>query len=102
MATFWLQRAEGRGGGGGAPVLRPKDVIAGLIMKLGNTQVVSGNRITLLRDADNDGLAEVRSVFIDNLDAPYGLVFVEGWIYVANQDALLRCCAFATSRARPA
>jgi glucose/arabinose dehydrogenase len=80
--------AEGRGGK--APKLRPKDVIAGYIKKQGNTQVKGGNRVTLLRDADNDGRPEVRSVFIDGLDAPYGLAFVDGAIYVANQGALLR------------
>lgn len=79
--------AEGRGGG--APALRPKDVIAGLIKKRGNTQVEGGDRITLLRDADGDGRAELRTVFIDNLDAPYGLAFVDGTLYVANQDALV-------------
>lgn len=80
--------AEGRGGG--APKLRPKDVIAGMIKKRGNTGVDSGDRVTLLRDANNDVRPEVRTVFIDNLDAPYGLAFVEGYIYVANQDALVR------------
>ncbi|WP_336739326.1 sorbosone dehydrogenase family protein [Aureimonas altamirensis] len=80
--------AEGRGGN--APALRPKDVIAGYIKKQGNTQVQSGNRITLLRDANNDGTPEIRTVFIDNLNAPYGLAFVDGSIYVANQDALMR------------
>jgi len=80
--------AEGRGGH--APALRPKDVIAGVIKKQGNTKVAGGDRVTLLRDADGDGRAEVRTVFIDNLDAPYGLAFVDGSIYVANQGALLR------------
>lgn len=80
--------AEGRGGG--APALRPKDVIAGMIKKKGNTQVESGDRLTLLRDADGDGQAELRTVFADNLNAPYGLAFVDGYIYVANQDALVR------------
>lgn len=80
--------AEGRGGN--APKVRPKDVIAGVIKKQGNTQVDSGDRITLLRDADQDGRAEVRSVFIEHLNAPYGLAFVDGYIYVANQDALVR------------
>lgn len=79
--------AEGRGGG--APALRPKDVIAGVIKKQGNTKVDSGDRITLLRDADNDGRAEVRTVFIDGLNAPYGLAYVDGRIYVAEQDALV-------------
>jgi glucose/arabinose dehydrogenase len=80
--------AEGRGGK--APPLRPKDVIAGPIKKKGNTRVEGGDRLTLLRDADNDGRPEVRAVFADNLDAPYGLAFVDGYIYVAEQDALIR------------
>lgn len=80
--------AEGRGGG--APPLRPKDVIAGVIKKQGNTQVKGGNRITLLRDADNDGRPEIRTVFAEGLNAPYGLAFVGGYLYVANQDALVR------------
>ncbi len=80
--------AEGRGGN--APPLRPKDIIAGPIKKKGNTQVESGDRLTLLRDANNDGRPEVRTVFADNLDAPYGLAFVDGFIYIANQDALVR------------
>ncbi|WP_446680617.1 PQQ-dependent sugar dehydrogenase [Brevundimonas balnearis] len=80
--------AEGRGGN--APALRPKDVLAGLIKKRGTTQVESGDRITLLRDANNDGRPEVRTVFIDNLNAPYGLAFIDGYVYVANQDAVVR------------
>ena len=79
--------AEGRGGG--APALRPKDVIAGVIKRQGNTKVEGGDRVTLLRDADNDGRAEVRTVFIDGLNAPYGLAHVDGRIYVAEQDALV-------------
>lgn len=80
--------AEGRGGS--APALRPKDVIAGVIKARGTTSVPSGNRITLLRDADGDGQYEERTVFADHLNAPYGLAFVNGQIYVANQDALVR------------
>jgi glucose/arabinose dehydrogenase len=80
--------AEGRGGG--APSLRPKDVIAGYIKAQGNTQVESGDRLTLLRDSDGDGIYEQQSVFADDLDAPYGLALVDGSLYVANQDALVR------------
>ncbi len=78
------------GSGGAAPKLRPKDVIAGYIKSLGKTPVKGGDRITLLRDADNDGHAELRTTFIDKLNAPYGLALVGGSLYVANQDALLR------------
>ncbi|MBB3263042.1 glucose/arabinose dehydrogenase [Azospirillum sp. OGB3] len=80
--------AEGRGGS--APPLRPKDLIAGIIKAKGTTSVPSGNRITLLRDADGDGNYEERTVFADQLNAPYGLAFANGQIYVANQDALVR------------
>jgi len=80
--------AEGRGGN--APKLKPKDVIAGYIKAQGNTSVKSGNRLTLLRDADGDGTYELQTVFANNLNAPYGLALFEGNLYVANQDALVR------------
>ncbi|HEU4689871.1 MAG TPA: sorbosone dehydrogenase family protein, partial [Vicinamibacterales bacterium] len=80
--------AEGRGGG--APSLKPKDVIAGHIKAKGTSPIKGGNRLTLLRDADGDGTYEVRTVFADNLNAPYGLALVGGNLYVANQDALVR------------
>jgi glucose/arabinose dehydrogenase len=63
--------AEGKGGN--APVLRPKDYIAGLIKAKGTSSVKSGNRLTLLRDADGDGTYEGRWVYAENLNAPYGL-----------------------------
>ncbi|MCK9540183.1 PQQ-dependent sugar dehydrogenase [Dokdonella sp.] len=80
--------AEGRGGG--APALKPKDVIAGRIKAKGNTAVKSGNRLTLLRDSAGDGSYQERTVFAEDLNAPYGLALVDGKLYVANQDALVR------------
>ncbi len=80
--------AEGRGGN--AAKLKPKDVIAGYIKAQGNTKVKGGNRLTLLRDADGDGTYEMKTVFAENLNAPYGLAFADGKLYVANQDALVR------------
>ena len=80
--------AEGRGGS--AAKLKPKDVIASQIKAKGNTQVKGGNRLTLLRDADGDGSYEVQTVFAEGLNAPYGLAFADGKLYVANQDALVR------------
>ncbi len=80
--------AEGRGGS--AAKLKPKDVIASQIKAKGNTQVKGGNRLTLLRDADGDGTYELQTVFAENLNAPYGLAFAAGKLYVANQDALVR------------
>ena len=78
------------GSGGNAPKLRPKDVIAGYIKNLGKSSVKGGDRITLLRDTNGDGKPELRTTFIDKLNAPYGLAYVDGVLYVANQDALLR------------
>jgi glucose/arabinose dehydrogenase len=81
--------AEGRGGGD-APKVRPKDVIAGYIKAKGTSPVKGGNRLTLLRDADGDGKYELKTVFAENLNAPYGLALVDGQLYVGNQDALVR------------
>lgn len=80
--------AEGKGGG--APILTPKDFIAGIIKKKGTTRVKGGDRLTLLRDADGDGTYEGRAVFAENLNAPYGLALAGNRIFVANQDALVR------------
>jgi glucose/arabinose dehydrogenase len=80
--------AEGRGGND--PKLKPKDVIASYIKAKGTSPVKGGNRLTLLRDADGDGKYELRSVFADGLDAPYGLALVQGMLFVANQGALVR------------
>ncbi|HWL82812.1 MAG TPA: sorbosone dehydrogenase family protein, partial [Roseomonas sp.] len=81
--------AEGSGGKQ-APTVRPKDFIAGFIKSLGKSAAPSGNRLTLLRDADGDGTYELQQVFAENLNAPYGLALVNGSLFVANQDALVR------------
>jgi glucose/arabinose dehydrogenase len=52
--------------------------------------VSGGNRLTLLRDSNGDGTYEGRTVFAENLNAPYGLALVGSNLYVANQDALVR------------
>lgn len=80
--------AEGKGGGE-APAVRPKDFVAGFLMEQGASTVKGGDRLTLLRDADGDGVYEGRSVFAENLNAPYGLALVGNRLYVANQDALV-------------
>ena len=59
--------------------------------------VPSANRITLLRDADGDGIAETRSVFLSGLNSPFGMALVGDVLYVANTDALVR---FPYRRAR--
>lgn len=48
-----------------------------------------GNRITLLRDADGDGVAETRTTFLQNLNAPFGMALVGRTFYIANSDAVV-------------
>jgi len=78
------------GSGGNAPALRPKDIVAGFIKSLGKSPVSGGDRLTLLRDADGDGVYELQTVFADGLNAPYGLALIGNALYVANQDSLVR------------
>lgn len=80
--------AEGMGGG--APSLKPKDIIASYVKGRGTSSVEGGDRLTLLRDEDGDGDYEFSTVFAANLNAPYGLALIDDKLYVANQDALVR------------
>ena len=66
-----------------------KGWIAGLIMARAGAGTPSANRITLLRDADGDGVAETRSVFLQHLNSPFGMALVGDTFYVADTDALL-------------
>lgn len=52
--------------------------------------VPSANRVTLLRDADGDGVAETRSAFLEGLHSPFGMTLVGDVLYVANSDAVVR------------
>jgi glucose/arabinose dehydrogenase len=60
------------------------------VMKKAGAGVPSANRITLLRDADGDGVAETRSVFLEGLNSPFGMALVGEDLYVANTDAVVR------------
>jgi len=80
--------AEGRGGS--APKLKPKDIVAGYIKAKGTSSAKGGNRLTLLRDADGDGTYEMKTVFAEHLNAPYGLALIGDTLYVADQDALVK------------
>lgn len=65
-----------------------KKWISGLVMKRAGAGVPSPERITLLRDADGDGVAETRSVFLEGLHSPFGMTLVDDTLYVADTDAL--------------
>ena len=64
--------------------------VQGLLMKRAGAGVPSADRITLLRDADGDGKAETRNVFLQNLNSPFGMALVGNELYVANADAVVR------------
>ena len=64
--------------------------IMGMVMKRAGAGVPSANRITLLRDADGDGVAETKTAFLEDLFSPYGMALVGDQLYVANADALVR------------
>jgi glucose/arabinose dehydrogenase len=61
-----------------------------LVMKRAGAGVPSANRITLLRDADGDGSAEIRMPFIEGLRSPFGMALVGRELYVANTDSIQR------------
>jgi glucose/arabinose dehydrogenase len=60
------------------------------VMGRAGAGVPSPNRITLLRDQDHDGIAETRTVFLENLNSPFGMTLVGNDLYVADTDRLLR------------
>ena len=67
-----------------------KGKVMGFVMKRAGAATPSANRITLLRDADGDGVAELKTVFLDNLNSPFGMALVEGELFIANTDALVK------------
>ena len=64
--------------------------ITGLVMGRAGANVPSANRIILLRDSNGDGVADIRSVFLQGLNSPFGMALVGNALYVANTDAVLR------------
>ena len=49
----------------------------------------SPNRITLLRDADGDGVAETKNAFMEGLNQPFGMALVGDTFYVGNTDGVV-------------
>jgi glucose/arabinose dehydrogenase len=73
----------------GTTPFRPKDYIQGKVKARAGAGAKGGNRITLLRDANGDGVPELRTVLVDQLHSPYGIAWVAGTLYVANTDAII-------------
>ena len=71
------------------PVKTPFDFAITSTMKRAGALGPSPNRITLLRDADGDGVAEVRETFLEGLNQPFGMALIGDTLYVANTDGVL-------------
>ncbi len=67
-----------------------KGWVTKMVMSRAGADTPSANRITLLRDADGDGVAETRSVFLEGLNSPFGMALVGDAFYVANSDAIMK------------
>ena len=65
------------------------DFVAQRTMRRAGALQESANQITLLRDADGDGVPEVREVFLSNLSQPFGMALVGDTLYVGNTDAVV-------------
>lgn len=63
--------------------------VTGLFMKKAGSSGDSANRITLLRDTDNDGVADFRSALLEGLNSPFGMVLIDNNLYIANTDAIV-------------
>lgn len=72
------------------PTTGISDVVMKSLMSRAGAGGASPSRITLLRDADGDGVAESRSVLMSGLDSPLGMALSGGMLYIANTDALVR------------
>jgi glucose/arabinose dehydrogenase len=66
-----------------------EDIIMRWMMDKAGAGVPSANRITLLRDADGDGRAELKTPFITGLNSPFGMALIGDTFYVANTDAVV-------------
>ena len=66
-----------------------RGLIMGLMMRKAGSNTPSANRITLLRDADGDGVVETRTIFLAGLHSPFGMALIGDRLFVANTDSLV-------------
>ena len=77
---------------GKEPVERVKNPFFDFIFGMAHGSSAGGpsNRVVLLRDANGDGVPEMKSVLLDHLNSPFGIVLVGNDLYVAETDKLMR------------
>lgn len=66
-----------------------RQAVMGAVMQRAGAAVPSADRISLIRDADGDGVAETRTIYLDGLHSPFGMALVGSTLYVANTDAVM-------------
>jgi glucose/arabinose dehydrogenase len=71
------------------PSWAPRALFQNFVQRQVRAITENANRITLLRDTNGDGVADVRTVFIDKLRQPFGMALVGDRFYVANTDAVV-------------
>ncbi|NVZ84548.1 sorbosone dehydrogenase family protein [Pseudomonas yamanorum] len=81
---------EGATDGGTGLLAWARRTAMGFVMGRVGADAPSADRITLLRDADGDGHAEVKSVFLDGLTSPFGMALVGDELYIGNADAVVK------------
>jgi glucose/arabinose dehydrogenase len=64
--------------------------ISSFMMKRAGVATPSTNRIILLRDLNGDGVSDMKIVFIDGLNSPFGMTLVGNHLYIANTDSVMR------------
>lgn len=67
-----------------------RDRVMKSVMKRAGAGVESADQITLLRDTDGDGVADVKTIFLADLHSPFGMALVKDQLFVANTDAIMR------------
>jgi glucose/arabinose dehydrogenase len=77
-------------GGPPAPVSRPKEFVMNWVEKMAHSRTKPGQRILLFRDTTGGGVPDVKTVFLDHLHSPFGVVLVGNDLYVADTDAVVR------------
>ena len=65
-------------------------IVMNWLLNKAGAGVPSANRITLLRDTNGDGTADLKTPLITGLNSPLGMALVGEQLYIANTDALVR------------
>ena len=79
-------------GPGLEPTIKPKQFAFKIVRKGASGAPDGGkpkSRITLIRDANGDGVPEMSSVLLDHLNSPFGVAWIDGQLYVANTDGVM-------------